>query len=677
MSSVLGVLRVALTGDVNSYISAMHSTIGPSNSVIGKMDEVGKGASGLVSTLKNAFSVTLGNLMTAGIGAFAGSLDKLKEGMIDGNAEFERYEVQFGVLLKSSSAAKQRLEELAQFGASTPFELPEVVKADKILQGFGLHSEEAAKKFGFAGTDIRTIAGDVAAGTGISFEEASLYIGKFASGATGEVISRFMELGITTREELAGLGLEFSKSGELLSPLPESMNTVLTLMKGKYGGMMDAQSKTFEGMMSNLNDWVAGTLRTIGQPIFEVVKDKLGGVLTFLGSPEVKTGISTFANTLSTGIGTAISTITDLAGDFMDGFGEGGLAGGLSALGARIAEMFGFSAESAYAFSDGIFNAITTAQTTLTSMVTWVQANWPLVQAAFAVVVDWVIANWPAISATIGAALQGAYTYANTYIIPMATFLLQVLGSIVTWVQLNWPLIQSTVTTVFNAIKLVVDTVMPYLVQFMDAQFTSIKAGISLAVNLILGILKAGMQVLNGDWKGAWETVKTTFHTAWANIKEFMGGLPKWFADMGSNLIKGLWEGISSMGEWFRGKFGAWIKATLPEWAQKLLGISSPSLVAAQKIGVPFVQGIAEGLKMGQPFLDQAMSSLMQHMTTRMPIAAAVGTSAAPTPSGNFIDPSRAYGGGGMSVSINHYGSIRNAADLDELAYKVGERLMR
>ena len=139
--------------------------------------------------------------------------------MVGGNAEFEQYQMRFEVLLKSADAAKQRLAELADFGAKTPFDLPEVVRADTVLQGFGLHSEEAAKRFGYSGAQIRTIAGDVASGSGASFEQIAGYLGKFSAGATGEAIMRFQELGIVTRKQLADMGVQFDKAGSLTSPV--------------------------------------------------------------------------------------------------------------------------------------------------------------------------------------------------------------------------------------------------------------------------------------------------------------------------------------------------------------------------------------------------------------------------------------------------------------------------
>lgn len=272
-----------------------------------------EGTSAKTGILQTALGVVGGGLISKGIDAVTGAFGDLKSGLIDGNAEFERYQVQFGVLLGSTDKAKDRLKELADFGAKTPFELPEVVKADKILQGFGLESEAAAKKFGFSGAQIRTIAGDVASGTGADFTEIANDIGKLGSGATGEAISRFQELGIVTREELTKMGLQFSKSGELTSPLPKAMETVLTAMKGKFGGMMDAQSATFEGMVSNLEDWKSQTLRTIGAPIFDVLKGQLGNLLTFLSSDAVHGAIDGFAQTLAGGIGAAMTWLTDTA----------------------------------------------------------------------------------------------------------------------------------------------------------------------------------------------------------------------------------------------------------------------------------------------------------------------------------------------------------------------------
>lgn len=253
---------------------------------------------------------------------------------VEGNKLFEQYGVQFTVLLGSESLALERLKELDEFGRKTPFELPGVVEADRIMQGFGLHAADAMEKFGFSGDEIRRIAGDVAAGTGVAFTDMANNLGKFSAGATGIAIQRFQELGVVTRDQLSAMGVEFSKSGELLSPMPIAMEALLTIMDEKYGGMMDAQSATLAGMLSNIQDWVDSTLRAVSKPIFDVFKQQVANLLTFLESPQAQGAIQNITNLLSNLFG----LLTDFTNSFNIGPFIARLTGGLSQGIAKISQ---------------------------------------------------------------------------------------------------------------------------------------------------------------------------------------------------------------------------------------------------------------------------------------------------------------------------------------------------
>lgn len=297
--SVIATLTAKLGLDASGFQSGL-------NKVESESKGFGSRAGGFLS---NAFSFATGGAILGGISAIGNSVKGIAGAMLEGNGEFERYNNQFATLLGSSEAAKQRMAELAQFGAETPFELPDVVKADQILTNFGLHAENTKQRFGFASNEIQRIAGDAASGVGIGFDEMSTYLGKFSAGSTGEVISRFQELGIVTKQQLTEMGLSFDKGGALIinsqAEMDKATGILMNAMKNKYGGLMDKQSKTFEGMMSNLQDWKDGTIRTLGAPIFEVVKDKLGSFLEFLSKPETKKTIDSFAKLLADGIGKA------------------------------------------------------------------------------------------------------------------------------------------------------------------------------------------------------------------------------------------------------------------------------------------------------------------------------------------------------------------------------------
>src|SRR5512139_1309029 len=177
--TTLATMVVSLIGDISGFNQSLDQAEGKTKSFSASITSSLGGAFSDIGRIAGGF--VIGNVISAGLSKIGDVIGDVKNAMIDGNAEFERYQTQFGVLLGSADAAQKRLKELADFGARTPFELPEVVRADKVLQSFGLHAQDTAKRFGKSGSQIRTVAGDVAAGTGASFEEIAGYLGKFSA----------------------------------------------------------------------------------------------------------------------------------------------------------------------------------------------------------------------------------------------------------------------------------------------------------------------------------------------------------------------------------------------------------------------------------------------------------------------------------------------------------------
>lgn len=213
----------------------------------------------------------------------AQALTDLRREMIGANREWEIFEARFYVQMgRSYDLAGERLQELEEFGMRTPFRLEEVIEADLVLQNFGLHAEDARRRWGYAGADIRRIAGDMAAGTRASIQEIAMWLGRFAAGDTGQAIMRMQELGIVTREQLRSMGVEFSKAGALVSPVDEAFTALLQLAEQKFGGLSKIESETLLGMESNLQDWMQRQKRLWGEPVFEAYSDGLRSLLGFL-----------------------------------------------------------------------------------------------------------------------------------------------------------------------------------------------------------------------------------------------------------------------------------------------------------------------------------------------------------------------------------------------------------
>lgn len=646
-------------------------------SIGGAIQNVGASArsvgGGVNSMMSQAFAFATGGLITRGIDAITGSFGGLLKGMIGGNAEFEQYNTRFKVLLGSAEAAKQRMEELAKFGQTTPFELNEVIKADTILQGFGLHAEEAAKRFGFSGTQIRTIAGDVASGTGASFEEMSLLLGKFSAGATGEAISRMQELGITSRDELKKLGLEFTKAGELTTELPQSMNVVLELMQKKYGGLMDAQSTTFSGMISNLQDWFSGTLRIIGQPLFEVLKEKLQGVLVILGSPEVKAGIESFAKALSSGLGTAIDFIST----------------GIAVATPIIQSLIGLFKSTSSSGSESLGSlglAWQTVQALITRVVTTIQG---LIQTGMQIIQTFLVQH--------GAEIEQTFNAIWTQVTKIITLALALLDeTIVPW---------------FEAIAAFIKEHQAEILMVISAAWDVIKSVIMVALDIIEGVLKVALAVFRGDWEGAWQAVKDTLKNVWDDIKGIvMGAIEILITGMGqlgamilkplanagtllvgvgTDLIKGLVKGIAdaaaSVPRAIVGVLGDAVQA-----GRDVLGIKSPSKVTEQEIGLPMMQGPIRAIQAQAPLLTAALNDSLsaavrgasmniQPLVDRAFTPAVPGfdtSGITPRPTPTMIQPSDGFdlNQAAPTTTINvNVDAIQDLLDIESLANRVAE----
>jgi hypothetical protein len=207
--------------------------------------------------------------MVSGFGAIGLAISGIKQSIdlvgqaiktaLGPSAEMQKLQVQFGVLLGSTQAAKQRMQELVKFSDETPFELPEVTEASKVL-------ETLTKGALSTGEGLRLV-GDVAAATGQPFNELAVWFGRLYDGLqsgrpVGEAMQRLQELGAVsgdTRAEIEKLQKEGKKGPEVWDVAKKSFE--------QYSGMMEAQSKTFEGLASTMQDSLGGVLREFGDQI--------------------------------------------------------------------------------------------------------------------------------------------------------------------------------------------------------------------------------------------------------------------------------------------------------------------------------------------------------------------------------------------------------------------------
>ncbi|MDP4092600.1 MAG: hypothetical protein Q8920_04495 [Bacillota bacterium] len=237
----VGELLVKISGDasgLNKEVKDSTNTLEAFNSKVNS----------ITGLLKGAFAIYGGK--------------KLFDFTVGSNAEFEQYTTSFEVLLGSADRAKEHMQYLFDFAAKTPFQLPEIVEASKLLETFGLDT----KKY-------LTQAGNAASAFNVPISQVADAIGRLAAGQTGEALEQLRRLGVSMKQ-LKDQGIEFDKGGQLVSSISKTLDAVMSTFDTKYKGMMDKQSQTFNGQMSTILDNISAFGRQIGSKVFDLLKDK-------------------------------------------------------------------------------------------------------------------------------------------------------------------------------------------------------------------------------------------------------------------------------------------------------------------------------------------------------------------------------------------------------------------
>ena len=207
------------------------------------------------------------------------------------------------------------------------------------------------------------------------------------------------------------------------------------------------------------------------------------------------------------------------------------------------------------------------------------------------------------------------------------------------WFDENMPRIRQIVETVLGAIQAfwdahgakIMDTVQGlfgWLTRFWDVQMRT-----------ILDIVQAMLQLLTGDFEGAGRTLKGIVERWWsfvsAAVTALLENIRRAFLSVdwggiGRGIIEGIGNGIRNAAGWLadQARQAAW---NAFEGAKDALGIQSPSKVAADKIGAPFVEGIGVGMQRAMDALRSDITGGINGLVAGMqPQAAGAAMAGAP-----------------------------------------------
>jgi len=285
----------------------------------------------------------------------------------------------------------------------------------------------------------------------------------------------------------------------------------------------------------------------------------------------------------------------------------------LAALAAQIG-LVGVTTSSVQQTISNAANAIFTAWNSLNvALAPSTQTAWSAVQstvqtalAAVQQVVQFATALvaqiWSAHGADILAFAQSTWTGVMGVITAAAQLIQAAIEALVAAAQWVWRNFGTEITTI---------------TQFA---WNQVKTMTELSLAVLRGLLEAGTAALRGDWSAAWEAIKGVAEALWNGIKasaeNLMNTLSSLFqtlyprlqsafqsaiagaASLGVALINGIRSGIESAARGLADAAANAAKAAL-DGAKRALRIRSPSLVAAQEVGIPLAEGILRGLTEG------------------------------------------------------------------------------
>lgn len=270
-------IHFPITADNAAFLRTLESTKRGVEDTAKEIKGSGIEIEGIFTKMKNA---------ALGLGA-AFSAQQIAREVVNIRGQFQQLEVAFTTMLGSAEKAQALMSQLTRTAAITPFGLQDVANGAKSLLAYGIAAEDVN------GTLIKL--GDIAAGLSIPLNDlVYLYGTTMVQGRMyTQDLRQFMGRGIPIVEALADtMGIaqnkvqDFVTAGKVGSKELVAAIDNMTAAGSKFGGLMEAQSKTITGQISNIEDAMDMMFNEMGKKSEGVINAALDGVSTLIANYE-------------------------------------------------------------------------------------------------------------------------------------------------------------------------------------------------------------------------------------------------------------------------------------------------------------------------------------------------------------------------------------------------------
>lgn len=260
MENIDGALAFRATLDIDDFnvsAQAMENRIKDFSS--SAIDEVESVEDVFQSFAKRAGEYILYYLVGQGMMGLLNSIVQVR-------GQFQQLEIAFETMLGSQSKAKSLMDQMVQTAAKTPFDLMGVAEGAKQLMAYGVSADKV--------NDTLVRLGNIASGLSIPLNDiVYLYGTTMVQGRLyAQDVRQFTGRGIPLVKELAEkYGVTADKINEMVSagkigfPEVEEVINKMTNAGGQFYNLMEKQSASLTGQISNLEDAWDTALNNLGE----------------------------------------------------------------------------------------------------------------------------------------------------------------------------------------------------------------------------------------------------------------------------------------------------------------------------------------------------------------------------------------------------------------------------
>lgn len=272
MDNINGALAFKATLDIDNFnVSAQAMERSIRNVSSTAVSESANMDDSILSFAQNGARYIVSYLVGQGMGT-------LLQSIVQTRGQFQQLEIAFSTMLKSSSQAKKLMDSLIDTAARTPFDLQGIAQTTKQMLAYGSTVDNVV--------DEIVMLGNVASGVGAPLQDIAYLYGTLRTQGRAFTVDirQFAGRGIPIYEELAKvLGVTKDEVTSLVSEGKVGFAEVekafqnMTDSAGIYYNLMQEQSKSLTGMISNMGDAWDNALNSLGKANQDIFGDAIQG----------------------------------------------------------------------------------------------------------------------------------------------------------------------------------------------------------------------------------------------------------------------------------------------------------------------------------------------------------------------------------------------------------------